>query len=102
MFVRSLREELFDFFSSGRFKFVEFGRWGRWWRIVGREMRSVAGQDSVTEWSLVILSLKKEPKREGRDGDGDGSDECCLRWRIEFTVVQSWREFPRAEAMRLE
>ena len=67
-----------------------------------RRERGGAWLDKIVSRSLVILSLKKEPKREGRDGDGDGSDECCLRWRIEFTVVQSWREFPRAEAMRLE
>ena len=64
MFVRRLREEHFDFFYSGRFKFVEFGRWGGWWRILGREMGSVAGQDSVTEFGDFVIEERAKERGE--------------------------------------
>lgn len=64
MFVRRLREEHFDFFYSGRFKFVEFGRWGRWWRIVGRERGSMAGQDSVTEFGDFVIEERAKERGE--------------------------------------
>jgi hypothetical protein len=64
LFVRRLREELFDFFYRGRFKFVEFGRWGRWWRIVGRERGNVAGQDSVTEFGDFVTEERAKERGE--------------------------------------
>ena len=55
--------------------------------------------DEMESRSLAILSWKNEPKREGSDGDGEGSGEDCFRWRTLLTVFQSWRGFPREEAI---
>jgi len=94
------KEEPFRFLLLCRFEFKEFGGWRSWRRIVRREKRCVTGQDGVAKLGDFVIEERAEERR--RAGDGDGSGEDCLRWRTAFTVFQSWREFPRAEAMRLD
>ena len=64
MFVRRLREELFDLFDSGRFEFKEFGRWRSWRRIVRRERGCVTGQDGVAELGDFVVEKRAKVRGE--------------------------------------
>ncbi len=45
--------------------------------------------------SVAILSLKEEPMRARRDGDGDGDKVMNVACgKTAFTVLQNWPGFP--------